>query len=119
MARAPTPDQWLPARSMRRWTRCLADASTAPEAMGNWCLRNIGYCIRVAFELKQPLGNAPALVDLADEVFLRDLDVGQEHFGKMPCTVDQLNGPHIDALGLHVDQDEADALLLAALIGSN
>src|SRR6185503_7240988 len=31
----------------------------------------------------------------------------------------QLNRPDIDALGFHVDQDETDALLLSALIGSN
>jgi hypothetical protein len=45
-------DQRLPARFMRCWTRCLAEASTAPEPMGKCCSRKVGYGMRVAFEVK-------------------------------------------------------------------
>src|SRR5205085_9325104 len=67
----------------------------------------------------QPLGDAPAVVELDDEVLLRDFDVGEEHLGEMPLARDHLDRPYVDALRLHVDQDEADAFLLAALVGPN
>ena len=46
MARAPSSDQRQPARFMRCWTRCLAEASTAPEPIGKCWSRKVAYCMR-------------------------------------------------------------------------
>ncbi len=74
---------------------------------------------RVALELQQPLGDGPALVELADQVLLRNLHVGEEHLRERRLAGDGPDRPHLDARGLHVDQEEADAVMLDLGIGAH
>jgi hypothetical protein len=70
--------------------------------------RDIGALIR-----EQILGVGPALVLFADEVLDRHAHVGEKHFVDLVLAVERDDRPHFDTGRLHVDQQEADAFLLA------
>ena len=54
----------------------------------------------------------PALIELADQVFLRHHDVLEKHLVEMPVTVEQDQRAHGDARRLHVDEQIADPVML-------
>src|SRR6185312_1095822 len=54
----------------------------------------------------------PALVDLADHVLLRNLDVLEEDLVEMPMPVEEHQRAHGDARRLHVDEQVGDAVVL-------
>ena len=68
--------------------------------------------------LQKALADGPALAFLADEVFLRDLHVGEKGFAERAGPADHGDRADFDAGRVHVDQHEADALVLVALVGS-
>jgi hypothetical protein len=67
-----------------------------------------------ALVAEQELGVGPALVLLADEVLRRHLDVLEPDFVDLVLAVVHDDRAHGDARRLHVDEQEGDALLLAA-----
>ena len=73
-----------------------------------------------ALVAEQVFGIGPALVFFADEVFSGHLDIVKPHLVHLHTAVQQLDGPHADAFGLHVDQQKADAgLRLALAVGTH
>ena len=64
---------------------------------------------------QQVLGVGPALVFFTNQVLGGHFDVVEEHFVDFALAVQQLDGTHGDALGLHVHQQEGDAGLRLAL----
>ena len=66
---------------------------------------------------QQVLGDAPAPVDLADGVFHRHADIGEDHVIGLVQAVHQHDRPDLDSRRLQVHEDEADALLLAPALG--
>jgi hypothetical protein len=68
-----------------------------------------------ALVCQQRLGIGPALVLLADQVFDRHANVVELHLVQAVVVVDGLDRVDLDALGLHVDEQEADTVLLLAL----
>jgi hypothetical protein len=72
-----------------------------------------------ALVLQQPLGDGPAAVQRADQVLLRHLHVGEEGLAERRGAGDQPDRPHLDARIVHVDQQEADALVLLAGVGAH
>src|SRR5690606_21953733 len=61
---------------------------------------------------EQVLGDRPALAFLVDEVLDRDLDIFEEDLVDLVGLVEQDQRTHRDPGRLHVDEQEADALLL-------
>ena len=47
--------------------------------------------------LQQPLGDLPSAIELADELLLRNLHIGEERFAERRLTADQLDRPRLDA----------------------
>ncbi len=62
--------------------------------------------------MQQRFGDFPAAVERADHIVLGDLHVGEEGLAEWALAADQLDGPGLDAGRRHVDQHEADPLVL-------
>ena len=61
---------------------------------------------------ERALRDAPAVVEPADEVLARHHDVGEEHLGEVGRAGDVAQRPDLDARRVHVDDQQADALVL-------
>ena len=70
-----------------------------------------------ALVAEEILRHRPALAFLVDEVLGGHLHVVEEHLVGLVPAVHQDDGPHGDARGLHVDQEEGDAVLALLLRG--
>ena len=66
-------------------------------------------------ELQQRLGYGPPLVFFANDLVGGHSHVVQKHLIEYHPAVDARDGPHCDAGGLHVNQQERDAFLQPAL----
>ena len=65
---------------------------------------------------KQALRHRPALVDLADQIALRDADVVEERLAELIAHIDVGDRADRDARAVHRHQQEADAVLLLRLL---
>src|SRR3546814_16039815 len=65
---------------------------------------------------KEMLGIVPAFALLADPIFHGDADIVEKDFIGITAAVDRFDRPHGDAGRFHIDEQEGDALLLAAAI---
>ena len=68
-----------------------------------------------ALVAEEELRDRPALAGLADQQVARHADVGEPHLVDLVAAVDQLDRPHLDAGGGHVDEQHRDAGLLLHL----
>src|SRR3546814_7905505 len=62
------------------------------------------------------LGIVPAFALLADPIVHGDADIVEKDFIGITAAVDRFDRPHGDAGRFHIDEQEGDALLLAAAI---
>src|SRR3546814_19221592 len=62
------------------------------------------------------LFRSPAFALLADPIFHGDADIVEKDFIGITAAVDRFDRPHGDAGRFHIDEQEGDALLLAAAI---
>ena len=67
-------------------------------------------------EAQQGFGHAPALIDLADQVFLRHPDVVEECFAEFVRHIDVGDGTDGDAGRVHRHEQKTDAVLLLRLL---
>ena len=61
---------------------------------------------------ERALRDPPAVVQLADQVLARHLDVGEEHLGEVGRAGEVAERPDLDAGRVHVDDQQRDALVL-------
>ena len=79
-------------------------------------LRSADACDVGALVSEQKLGVGPAAIFFADAVLDRYAHVLEPHFVHFMCAVERDDRSHGDAGGLHVDQQERDALLLLGCV---
>ena len=72
-----------------------------------------------ALVLEQALADGPALAFLSDEIFLGHLHIVEKGFAERAHPADHLDRANFHAGRIHVDQQEADALVLVALVGAH
>ena len=77
---------------------------TEPERVGGGAMAPL--------EAEQHVGDPPAVVDVADDVVLRCLGVGEEHLVEVVPVVDVDDRAHFDAGLVHRHQQERDAAVL-------
>ena len=68
-----------------------------------------------ALEAEDRHRDLPALAGLSDEVAVIDLRAGEEYLRELAAAGHLADSPHLDARLMHVDEEEADALVRFAL----
>ena len=83
---------------------CIRDRSVTPHLSHE-----------LAFVYQQGFGHRPTLVQLAHEIFFRYFHIVEEGLAELRLTADEANWRGTDAGVVHIDQQEADAILLLDL----
>ena len=73
----------------------------------------------LAFVAEEIFGDVPAAVDLADELRLGHFDIVEEGFAEGRIARNQQDRLGRDALALHVEEHEGDALIFVRLVGAD
>src|SRR5690606_21012271 len=102
-------DEWV----LQQWGAvCAGDARRIPLGLGEVTFEGAHRTDPGPLVPQEELRVVPAPVLLTDEVVRRDPHVGEEDLVDLVAAVDELDGAHLDAGAVPVDEQERDALLL-------
>src|SRR5262249_27462906 len=73
----------------------------------------------LSLELQKSLSDGPTTIERADEVFFRHLHVGEECLAEWRIAGDELDGSDLYAGRFHIDEQKADAFVLARVVGAH